>query len=61
MDSIDSGLKQSVFLMFHHMDDLSLGFLPQLPSVSFSSGGRGSVVILAFLHVVALAYLRVLH
>ena len=32
-----------------------------LPSVSFSSGGRGSVVLLAFLHVVALAYRRVLH
>jgi len=34
--------------------------LPQVPSVSFSSGGRGSVVLLAFLHVVALAYRRVL-
>ena len=36
------------------------GGLPQVPSV-FSSGGRGSVVLLAFLHVVALAYRRVLH
>lgn len=27
----------------------------------FSSGGRGSVVLLAFLHVVALAYRWVLH
>nr|YP_009526567.1 hypothetical protein [Ammopiptanthus mongolicus]AXV54326.1 hypothetical protein [Ammopiptanthus mongolicus] len=34
--------------------------LPQVPSVSFSSGGRGSLVLLAFLHVVALAYRRVL-
>lgn len=59
--SISSGFKQSVFLMFHHMDYLSRGFLPKLPSVSFSSGGRGSVVLLAFLHVVALAYRRVLH
>lgn len=33
---------------------------PPVPSVSFSSGGRGSVVLLAFLHVVALAYRRVL-
>lgn len=46
--------------MFHHMDYLSFGFLPQVPSVSFSSGGRGSVVLLAFLNVVALAYRRVL-
>lgn len=36
------------------------GGLPQVPSV-FSSGGRGSVVLLAFLHVVALAYRWVLH
>lgn len=40
---------------------LSFGFLPQLPSISFSFGGHGSVVILAFLHVIALAYRRVLH
>ena len=61
VDLISSSFKQSVFLMFHHMDYLSFGFLPQLSSVSFSSGGRGYVVLLAFLHVVALAYRWVLH